>query len=103
MRAFEYNFPHSWLWVVVTQNDVQTTWAFEAAAPAQMIEIDKRWNRTIVKKGDKITVQFSPHKSGGNSGALHSLLLPEGTKLLAATPACSQEPDAVGGPRPESR
>lgn len=103
VRAFEYTFPHSWLWVVTTKDGTQTTWAFEAAAPTQMMEIDKRWNRTIVKKGDKITVQFSPNKSGGNSGALHSLLLPEGTKVFAATPACAQESDAIRGGGPASR
>lgn len=101
VRAFEYSFPHSWLWIEVPKDDATATWAFEFAAPTQMIEIDKRWNRNIVRKGDKITVQFSPNKNGGSSGALHSLLLSDGTKLLAATPACSLEPDAVGGgPRP---
>jgi hypothetical protein len=103
VRTFEYGFPHSWLWVVVSRDNAPAIWAFEAAAPAQMIEINKRWARTIVKKGDKITVQYSPNKDGGNSGALHSLLLPDGTKLLAATPACALEPDAVGTRRPEAR
>lgn len=102
VRTFEYNFPHSWLWIVVpNKDDTQSIWAFEAAAPAQMIEIDKRWARDVVKKGDKITIQYSPNKNGRNSGALHSVLLPDGTKILAATPACGLEPDAIGGRRPD--
>jgi hypothetical protein len=101
VRTFEYNFPHSWLWVMVPgKGDAMDNWAFEAAAPAQMIEIDKRWARDVVKKGDKITIQFSPHKDGRNSGSLHSILLPNGSKILAATPACKHEADAVGGARP---
>ena len=102
VRTFEFGFPHSWLWIVVSKDGAPGIWAFEAAAPAQMIEIDKRWARTIVKKGDKVAIQFSPNKDGGNSGALHSLLLPDGKKLLAATPACALESDAVGGRRPEN-
>jgi len=100
VRAFEYSFPHSWLWIDAVQDDMPVIWAFEAAAPIQMMEIDKRWSRNVVKKGDKVAIQFSPHKNGGHSGSLHSLVLPEGTRLLAATPACGQEADAIGGPRP---
>lgn len=97
VRKFEYNFPHSWLWVnVANANGTQDVYGFEASAPAQMIEVDKRWSRDIAKKGDAITVQYSPLKDGRTGGALHRLILQDGTSLIAATPACANEADKVG-------
>lgn len=100
VRTFQYQFPHSWLWVDAVGADGKATiWAFEAAAPAQMIEIDKRWSHELLKVGDKITIHYSPHKiEGRTAGALHSLVLPNGSKIIAATAACQREPDAVTRP-----
>jgi len=63
VRTFEYNFP------ILAVGDVparamQDNWAFEAAAPAQMIEIDKRWAATSSRRATKITNPVQPHKDG---------------------------------------
>lgn len=90
VHAFQFQFPHSWLWVVVpNSNGTEDTWGFESSSPAQMTEREPRWRRDIVKKGDKITVKFSPMKDGRTGGAMAAVTLPDGTVLLAATPACS--------------
>lgn len=92
VRAFQFQFPHSWLWVIVPNSKGGTdTWALESAAPAQMSEIDERWRREVVQKGDKVTVKFSPMRDGRTGGALAQLTLPDGTVLRAATPACARE------------
>ena len=92
VHSFQFQFPHSWLWVVVPNaKGGMDTWGLESSAPAQMTEIEKRWKRDIVKKGDKVTVKVSPMKDGRTGGALATLTLPDGTTLRAATPACSKE------------
>ena len=92
VQSFQLQFPHSWLWVVVPNGrGGMDTWGLESSAPAQMTEVDRRWKRDVVKKGDKITVKISPMKDGRTGGALASLTLPDGTTLRAATPACAKE------------
>ena len=97
IRTFQYQYPHSWMWIYVTNaQGGQDVWGFEAAAPAQMIEVDAHWKRDIVKNGDKVTIKYSPMKDGRNGGALATLTLPDGATLRAATPACSAE---LGSPK----
>lgn len=97
VRNWQFESPHSWLWVVVANSKQSTDiWGFEASSPAQMIEAEHRWKRDVVKPGDKVTVRYSPLKDGRTGGALNTLTLPDGTTLRAATPACAQSkpPDA---------
>jgi hypothetical protein len=92
VQSFQFQFPHSWLWVVVPNaKGGMDTWGLESSAPAQMTEIERQWKRDVVKKGDKITVKMSPMKDGRTGGALATLTLPNGKTLRAATPACAKE------------
>jgi len=92
IHSFQYQYPHSWLWVTVTKDDgEEEVWGLEAAAPAQMTEIDQRWTKDLVKYGDPVTVQFSPMKDGRTGGSLATLTLADGTTLRAATPACNKQ------------
>lgn len=99
VRAFQFQFPHSWLWVVVPNDKGgEDVWGFESSSPAQMTEREPRWRRDIVKKGDKIAVKFSPMRDGRTAGAMAAVTLPDGTVLRAATPACAtQMPPLDGG------
>lgn len=90
VRNWEFGFPHSWLWLWVPNDQGQPDiWGFESASPAQMIEREARWSNTIVKKGDKVVVRYSPMKDGRHGGQLNALTLSSGDKLMAATPACA--------------
>lgn len=92
VRNWEFGFPHSWLWVVVPNNNgTNDIWGFESASPAQMTEVEPRWKRDVVHKGDMVTVRYSPLKDGRTGGALNQLTLPDGSVLRAATPACAKE------------
>jgi hypothetical protein len=99
VRTFQFQFPHSWLWVVVPNSKGgEDVWGFESSSPSQMIEREPRWRRDFAKKGDKITVRFSPLRDGRTGGAMASVTLADGTELRAATPACrtaTQAPVAV--------
>jgi hypothetical protein len=91
VRTWQFESPHSWLWVVVPNaKGSSDVWGFEASSPAQMIEAERRWKRDIVKAGDKVTLRYSPLKDGRTGGALNTLTLSDGTTLRAATPACAQ-------------
>jgi hypothetical protein len=100
VRTWQFESPHSWLWVVVPNAAKGTSdvWGFEASSPAQMIEAEHRWKRDVVKAGDKVTVRYSPLKDGRTGGALNTVTLPDGTTLRAATPACAQPPPAPANP-----
>jgi len=50
VRTWQFESPHSWLWVVVPNAKGSTdVWGFEASSPAQMIEAEHRWKRDIVR------------------------------------------------------
>jgi len=92
VRNWEFSFPHSWLWIIVPNGDnAEDIWGFESASPAQMMEVDPRWTRDVVRKGDKITLRYSPLKDGRHGGQLFSMSLADGQTIRAATPACNNE------------
>jgi hypothetical protein len=99
VRTWQFESPHSWLWVVVPNAKGSTdVWGFEASSPAQMIEAEHRWKRDVIKTGDKVTIRYSPLKDGRTGGALNTVTLPDGTTLRAATPACAQAHPATNAP-----
>lgn len=91
VRALEWVYPHSWLWIVVskagTEDDV---WGFEFASPTQMINLDHRWSKTALAKGDKVAVNFSPMKDGRHGGWMHSVTAPDGKVLAGAPGLCER-------------
>lgn len=112
VRTLEFQYPHSWLWVVVQNKSGNADiWAFEFAAPGNLVAIDPRWNENVVKKGDKVSVEFSPIKDGRKAGSMASLTAPDGNKLTIGTPACAgkyshaasvlRELNQPGGQKPE--
>lgn len=99
VRAFQFQFPHSWLWIMVPNAaGGADVYGFEAAAPVQMAEVDSRWQKDVFKKGDKITVKFSPLKDGRMGGALALVTLENGEVLHVASTACS---GVVPPPQPQ--
>jgi len=99
VRTWQFESPHSWLWVIVPNaKGSSDVWGFEASSPAQMIEAEHRWKRDVVKTGDKVTVRYSPLKDGRTGGALNTVTLPDGTTLRAATPACAQAQPPANAP-----
>jgi hypothetical protein len=76
---FAWTNPHSSI-----QLDVQTPkgverWGVEMGSPNSMVKAG--WKSTIVKPGDKVTVNVHPLKSGEPGGIFMSITLPDGRKL----------------------
>ncbi len=98
VRNFEWQYPHSWLWIVVpTGGGAGEIWAFESMSPSQLVEVDPRWTQSIVAVGDKVTVRFSPLKDGRHGGSMNTVTLPDGRVLLGAPNSCLGAAAVYGG------
>jgi len=83
----EWNYPHSWLWIKAPEppSPAPVWWGFEFMSPSQAHAIDPRWTKTVVKKGDIVTVTFGPLRDGRNGGAVALVKIPDG-HVLGGTP-----------------
>jgi Family of unknown function (DUF6152) len=103
VRALEFQYPHSWLWVVMPVEGADPqVWGFEFMSPLQAMGIDKRWKKDVVKKGDRVTVYFGPHREGKPAGALAAVKLPDNYLLRASPGICRGMPE-LAGTREEGR
>lgn len=99
VRNFEWQYPHSWLWVIVpTSGGAGEIWAFESMSPSQLVEVDARWKRDVVAVGDKVKVKFSPLKDGRHGGSMNNVTIPDGRVLLGAPNSCLGAAAVYGGP-----
>ena len=82
VKALEWTNPHVWVWVDVTNSNGSTeTYGFETNAPSELTRFFG-WTKRGLVPGDKVTVDYSPLKSGKNGGALRTLALSDGRLLL---------------------
>jgi hypothetical protein len=81
VKELEWTNPHSWLRVMVEnpQTHQMQQWSIELASVGQQARIG--WTPTIVKPGDKVTIEINPLKDGARGGTLRLITLPDGTKL----------------------
>jgi hypothetical protein len=68
VRTWQFESPHSWLWVVVPNAKGST----DVGLPRRLARADDRGRaplkRDIVKAGDKVTLEYSPLKTVGPAG-----------------------------------
>jgi hypothetical protein len=84
VTKFEWMNPHIWMYLdVADANGKVEKWQFEGAAPNAL----KRngWNRESLKEGDTVTITGSRAKDGTNTGNANSVVLANGTRILAGT------------------
>jgi len=80
VKEFQWNNPHAWVQVVVTDaQGRQTEWGLECGSPNMMARTG--WKRTTLKPGDKVVVVLHPLKSGATNGSLVRITLPDGKVL----------------------
>jgi len=58
-------------------------WLLELTSPGNLVRAGG-WNRTAVKPGDKVTVDFSPLRDGKKGGALKRITLTDSGKYYTA-------------------
>jgi hypothetical protein len=89
VRAFEWGFPHTWIWINVTnERGAVDAWGFEGEPPGDLSRVG--WRRTTLKKGATITVQYSPLRDGQKAGLFANVRLPDGSVLPGSRDACSK-------------
>jgi hypothetical protein len=80
VKQFEYTNPHSWLYVLV-RNDQggETLWGFEAEGPSALMRAGIKAN--ALQPGDKVTVRTRPLRDGRPAGAWVTVTKQDGTVL----------------------
>lgn len=96
VRTLEWVYPHVWLWVIVPGKSADDVWGFEFPSPTQVMNLDKRWSKSALQKGDKVTVTFSPMKDGRHGGWMHSVTAPDGAVLAGAPGRCDRTQASPG-------
>jgi hypothetical protein len=83
VRTFQWNFPHSWIWLDVpdAKGNVDA-WGFEGEPPSNLSQ--DGWKKNSLKKGDKVALRYSPLRNGKNGGAFSAVTLPDGKVLTGA-------------------
>lgn len=102
VRNFQWQYPHSWLWVVVPNGTEDEVWGFELP-PSGSLARSSVWSRHALQIGDKVTVRFSPLRDGRHAGLANAIVL-SGNKVLHGAPnafACEEQywrPGPSGSP-----
>jgi hypothetical protein len=100
VKSLEWQTPHIWVWVDVDDGKGGTApYAFESHTPAELTRFFG-WTKRSMIPGDKITVEYSPLRSGKNGGALGTITFPDGRQLL--TPRSGPPPASNGVPSASS-
>jgi hypothetical protein len=77
VKEFQWTNPHCWLQVNVPDDKGGTKeWSFEMGAMGMLARTG--WKSSTLKPNDKVTVIMNPLKSGGPSGRLLKVTLPDG-------------------------
>lgn len=86
VTGFDWTNPHAWLYVDVSYVDAKgesgkvTTWNFEMGSPNGLLH--RGWTRTVLKKGDQVTVEGYGAKDGSNIANARTVTMPDGRKLF---------------------
>jgi hypothetical protein len=80
VKEFQWTNPHSWL-IVVAPNDAGELqeYRFEGVPPAILTR--SGWTEDTLLVGDRISLDYHPHKDGEPGGAYVAVTLPTGKRL----------------------
>ncbi len=80
VKEFRWTNPHSWLHVMVEDEDgALTEYAIEMGSPSGLVRMG--WEPTSVAPGDVVTVSMHPLHSGAPGGEIRYIVLPDGSSL----------------------
>lgn len=80
----EWSNPHVYFYADVKDRDGKAeNWAFEAAGPNRLTRLG--WNRTSLKRGDRIVIVGFPARDGARVASARSVFAADGHKLLAGS------------------
>jgi hypothetical protein len=83
VKSWEFTNPHSWLILMVMQGDTAIEYGIEGASLSTLIR--QGFGPHTFSPGEKITVTFSPLKSGAIGGAFIKAVKADGTTLTQSS------------------
>lgn len=83
VKAFQWNNPHCFIQVLVSQGKRSEEWSVEMGSP--MLLLRNGWKPGSLKPGDVVTVTLHPVRDGGKGGSYMSIIGPDG-KPIGTTP-----------------
>lgn len=98
---FQWTNPHSWIQLLVTDSNGNTTeWAIETGAPN--LNVRHGWKRDDLKPGDKVSLTAFPNRNGAPNASLMRITLPDGRILEGAAEFIPKDlqKDGVVAPAP---
>ena len=85
VAKLEWKNPHVFLWVYVPSKEntgKYDLYAFENGSPSVLS--DHGWTATVLKPGDKLTIEYWPLKDGRNGGHFEKATFADGHSLRGA-------------------
>jgi hypothetical protein len=80
VKEFQWNNPHAWIQIVVTDDKGrQTEWGAECGSSNMMARTG--WTRRTLKAGDKVVAVVNPLRDGRPNGSLVTITLADGRTL----------------------
>ena len=93
VARWQFNSPHSWLYVNVKNADGTTTdWAIEGGTPNTLFR--RGITKETVPVGADIVVEGYQAKDGGRRANGRDITLPDGRKLFLANQNSAESPDS---------
>jgi hypothetical protein len=95
VAKFEWTNPHSYLWVYVPRPGSPKEYdlyGFENGPPSMMTRVG--WTKSVLKAGDRVSIDYSPLKDGRPGGHLTRVTLADG-RVLQGDPMA---PGGIGSP-----
>jgi hypothetical protein len=91
VKEFKWANPHSWIGMEIPDGKGGVMdWNVEMTSPAVLIRAG--WKSSVMKPGDKVTVQCHPQVSGEPGGIFVSVTLPDGRTLTDRPPRPASTP-----------
>jgi hypothetical protein len=94
VREVQWTNPHVAIFIygVTKEGEPPTLWLMEMTSPGNLVRAGG-WTRTAIKKGDKVTVNFSPLRNGDKGGALKKITVADSGKVLTADIRAQERPN----------
>ncbi len=91
VTKIEWTNPHAWLSVDGKDESGKVgSWRFEMGSPGGLVS--RGWEKTAVKKGDRVTVDGYRAKDGSNVANARMVTLPGGRKLFGGFQSTPRAP-----------
>jgi hypothetical protein len=80
IKKFQWSNPHSFIQILVPDGKGgNVEWSIEAGSPT--LERRLGWKQGMIKEGEKVSAVIAPVRTGGPSGTLRQITLPNGIVL----------------------